>query len=232
MAIVVRPDEKRLLERVEHVEGVRYELVLTSHAVYVERQVSIMSQWVGGILLAVLLHVIGTIVQYVLLRRAHESMRIPYRSLRCTGVRKVPRHIILLLGVASAVVIPLLLGLIGGIFEAMRFPVSIVVVFPILAVLSFFVACIVTVVLMIRFPRTALVLGGEWRDFEFHTLGNEDAVRAIAERVVAIQERVIGGSGRASSASSQPVITQPASAAAAPVATPAPAPLPGPQTRR
>ncbi len=232
MAISVRSEEKRLFERVEHVEGIRYEIVLTSHAVYVERQVSMMSQWVGGILLAVFLHVIGAIVQYVLLRRAHESMRIPWRNLRSTGVRRVPRHIILLLGIAITIVLPLVLGFVGSALFAVGRSLPILYLFQILAFATFFLSCIATVVLLIRFPRTALVLGSDWRDLEFHSLGDESAVREIAERVIAIQERVIGSSSRDGASASRAASSQSSSKGPVPSASPAPSPLPGPQSKR
>ena len=232
MAIIVRSEEKKLFESVEHVEGIRYEIVLTSHAVYVERQISVMSQWVGGILLAVFLQVIGTIVQYVLLRRAHESMRIPWRNLRSTGVRRVPRHIILLLGIAIAIVLPLILGFVGGFLAEVGDSPGIQVLFGVLAIAAFFLSCIATVVLLIRFPRTALVLGSDWRDLEFHSLGDENAVREIAEKVIAIQERVLGSSSRDGASAARTASSQSSSKGPAPSAGPTQAPLPGPQPRR
>jgi len=230
MAIVTRPEEKRLFERVEDVEGVRYELVLTTHAIYVERHVNIISQWVGGMLLAIFLHIIGTIVQYVLLRASHESMRIPWRDLRATGIRQLPRHIILLLGIAVTIVLPILLAVVGNGFYLATKNYFFSQLFSLIAVAAFFIGCIATVVMMIRFPRTALVLGLDWRNLEFHSLGNEESVREIADRVVLIQEKVLANAQRDAAASSRSGASQ--TSTPAPSQVPQPSPLPGPQSRR
>jgi hypothetical protein len=232
LAIDIRPEEKKLFERAEHVEGVRYEIVLTSHAVYVERQVSVMSQWVGGMLLAIFLHVIGAVVQYVLLRGAHESMRIPWRNLRSTGIRRVPRHIVLLLGIGIALVLPFLIAIVGGVLFSFSRSQAVLQLFQALAVVSFFVACIATVILMIRFPRTALVLGSDWRNLEFHSLGDEAALREIADRVITIQERVAVSSGRSGASAARTASDSQSAAAPSPSPGAAAAPLPGPQSRR
>ncbi len=230
MAIIILAGEKKLYERVEHVEGIRYEIVMTSHAVYLERQVSMMSQWVGGMLLAIFLHIIGTVVQYLLLRRAHENVRIPWRNLRSTGIRRVPRHMILLLGIAIAIVLPLVLAFVGGVLSSVAQSPSLAALFGVLAAACFFIACVATVALLIRFPRTAFVLGGDWRDHEFHSLGDENAVREIAERMIVIQEKVIGSSNRDRVSASSGDHAQRANTGSTPAS--GPAPIPGPQSRR
>ena len=220
MAVAIRRGEKKYFEQVEHVEGIRYELVLTGHAVYLERHVSTMSQWVGGFILGLFLHVVGVIVQFVLLRSAHVSVRIPYRSLQTTSVRKMPRTMILLLGVALSILVPVVLKVLGEVMAVVgpRFTSQ---VFGILAVLAFFIGCVVTVIMLIRFPRTALVLGCMPREYEYHSLGEEALVHEIVERVLALQDLYLPaapvGAGR-------PV--EPGIAPAKPVT-----PLPGPQPR-
>lgn len=194
MAITIRRGEKKYFERVEHVEGVRYEIALTGHAIYLDRQVSVMSQWVGGIFLGLLAHVIGVIVQFFLLRAAHNSVRIPYRSLRTTAVRRVPRTMILLLGLALTIVLPLLIAVIGGYFSQMAG--TLLPAFPILAFVTFLLGCLTTIILLIRFPRTVLAFGCEPREYDFHSLGDELLVHEIVERVLALQDRLVASQDR------------------------------------
>lgn len=218
MAIAIRRGEKKYFERVEHVEGVRYEIALTGHAIYLERQVSVMSQWVGGIFLGLLAHVIGVIVQFFLLRAAHNSVRIPYRSLRTTAVRRVPRTMILLLGLALTIVLPLLIAVIGGYFSQMAG--TLLPAFPILAFVTFFLGCLTTIILLIRFPRTVLAFGCEPREYDFHSLGDELLVQEIVERVLALQDRLAASSG----SGVPPRVSQ--------IEKPTAAPIPGPQRQR
>lgn len=224
----VRRGEKRYFERVEHVEGVRYELVLTGQAVYLDRHVSITSQWVGGVFLALFLHIIGVIVQYVLLRTAHVGVRIPYGSLRSTAVRRVPRNFILLLGIALTIVVPLLISIVGAVMASAFRSSTLIVVSQILAVLVFFGGCITTVAMLIRFPRTALAFGFNGVEYEYHSLGDEVLVQEIIERVLALQDRCAAALSVAASGA----LASGRDAADGPSPSPAPAPIPGPKPRR
>lgn len=215
MAVAIRRGEKKYFERVEHVEGVRYEIVLTGHAVYLDRQVSVMSQWVGGIILGLILHIIGVIVQFGLLRTAHYSGRIPYTNLQTTAVRRVPRTMILLLGLALTIVIPILVIVVG---ELLSFMTRLYLpFFPILAGIAFVLGCLMTIIMLIRYPRTVLGLGCNAREYEFHSLGEEALVREIIERLIALQDRFLAAQGQGEMGS----VTK-ANAAA---------PIPGPQRR-
>jgi hypothetical protein len=224
----IRRGEKRYFERVEHVEGVRYELVLTGHAAYLERHVSITSQWVGGVFLALFLHIIGVIVQYALLRGAHVSVRIPYRSLKSTSVRRVPRNMTLLLGIALTIVVPLVVVFLGGFLAGLFRSSTPILVAQILAVLVFFGGCIATVAMLIRYPRTALAFGFNAREYEYHSLGDESLVHEIIERVLALQDRGAGVAATSASDGASAARAQADGSSPAPV----PAPIPGPKPRR
>jgi len=178
MSISVCQGESVVGQYAETVEGTRNELALTNSAVYFEAEKPPSSIWLSGILLS-LLQVVGIAIQYGVLRMSHVFARISLEQIDHLEVRRTPRSAIALLGGILSIVATIVMAVMA---DPRRGPEPIMVAVPWLTALG-------TIIVLILFPRGALVLGSHGVRYTYNSKMGVQRLSQVIQAISAAREQ-------------------------------------------